>query len=187
MLPETVYMACTAGNADVVRKLLEHGASIDVKAQDGTTSLLAATRGGHLTVVNLLLEAGADPNNAGASAAYRSMGTTSALHQASADGSTAIAMALLDAGADIHYNQVRVCRVPVPPGRRGFFLIVRLHAASFCTHPPSLPTDDARAERTGRTAASAPRCTSLAATTTPSRRWPSSTAERRSTPWTGTR
>ena len=44
------------GHLDVVRLLLENGATVDSRADDGWTSLMAASQNGHLDVVRLLLE-----------------------------------------------------------------------------------------------------------------------------------
>ncbi len=49
-----------AGNEDIVRVLLEHGASVDLSDSDGRTALRAACFGGHVHVVELLLSYGAD-------------------------------------------------------------------------------------------------------------------------------
>jgi ankyrin repeat protein len=45
---------------DVARVLVERGADIDKAMNDGGTSLIAASRVGHLEVVRMLLEQGAD-------------------------------------------------------------------------------------------------------------------------------
>lgn len=54
--------ACQAGNIDVVRKLLEHGADVNLQAAKIATPLVTACREGHIEVVSLLIEYGADLN-----------------------------------------------------------------------------------------------------------------------------
>ena len=53
-------MAAEHGQEAVVRLLLEKGANIDAKYEDGETALVAAAVGRHEAVVRLLLEKGAD-------------------------------------------------------------------------------------------------------------------------------
>ena len=54
-------MAAAAGNhGDIVKRLLEAGASVNLKNFKGTTALAAAVRRGHLDVVKILLEGGAN-------------------------------------------------------------------------------------------------------------------------------
>jgi ankyrin repeat protein len=50
------------GHVDVVAHLLDHGAEIDARADNGFTALIAAARGGHEETVVLLLKRGANPN-----------------------------------------------------------------------------------------------------------------------------
>lgn len=50
------------GHTDVVGYLLDHGAEIDARADNGFTALTAAARGGHEETVALLLKRKANPN-----------------------------------------------------------------------------------------------------------------------------
>lgn len=50
------------GHAEVVGYLLDHGAEIDARADNGFTALIAAARGGHEEAAALLLKRGANPN-----------------------------------------------------------------------------------------------------------------------------
>lgn len=58
--------ACQTGNIDVVRKLLEHRANVNLHADDFDTPLVAACREGHIDIVCLLLNSDADLDLQGA-------------------------------------------------------------------------------------------------------------------------
>ena len=51
------HEACRAGDTERVRQLLEEGAPVDEKDEDGTTALMLASEYGHTEVVQLLLDA----------------------------------------------------------------------------------------------------------------------------------
>lgn len=60
---ETIFAAAGHGQADVVRLFLrESQAEVDKRNRDGRTSLQLAASGGHLEVVRVLVEAGANVN-----------------------------------------------------------------------------------------------------------------------------
>lgn len=93
--------ACLQGDVDKVRALIAKEPSLvrvfsGHKAHHIRTGLHAAAMAGHLSVVRLLLERGADPN------AREAGDNTYPLHWAAAQGNVAIVRALLDAGGDVH-------------------------------------------------------------------------------------
>jgi len=55
-----LHAAATTGRSDLARRLLDAGVPVDIRAVDGATALLLAAGGGHVEVVRLLLERGAD-------------------------------------------------------------------------------------------------------------------------------
>jgi len=59
--------AADAGRVDEVRRLLQNGADVNEKMAElgGLNALMLAARRGHLAVVKVLLQAGADPNSSG--------------------------------------------------------------------------------------------------------------------------
>lgn len=57
-----LYLAASAGQADIATLLLESGADVEAKDNRGSTPLLAAIRANDLTMVRILAEAGADLN-----------------------------------------------------------------------------------------------------------------------------
>src|SRR5213078_2816136 len=87
-------LACTNGNADLVKLLLDAGADANASLQGGETVLMTAARAGSLETVKALLARGANPN------ARERRGQT-ALMWAAAEGHAAVVRALFDGGADI--------------------------------------------------------------------------------------
>src|SRR5690242_17013887 len=81
------------GDRIAAARLLDNGAEVGARADDGTTPLHWATRADNFDTVKLLLDAGAD---ASAADIY---GVTP-LYLAAENGSASIIAALLDAGAD---------------------------------------------------------------------------------------
>ena len=56
-----LHEAALKGHLDIVKLLIDHGAEVNVRAENGDTPLHDASENGHLSVVKLLLERGADP------------------------------------------------------------------------------------------------------------------------------
>jgi ankyrin repeat protein len=93
--------ACERGDLDAVREALARDprlarATHPRKPHTGWTGLHGAAARGHLAIVRLLLEQGADPN------AREAGDHTIPLHWAAAHGHVDVMRALLDAGADVH-------------------------------------------------------------------------------------
>lgn len=84
--------AARDGHTEMVRALLEHGASPNLRAGNSETALMWAVDGGYLDIIMLLLEAGADPNITGD-------GYRTSLMSAARNGHTDIVKLLLEAGA----------------------------------------------------------------------------------------
>ena len=96
-----LFQAATYGDIANVRKYLDLGANIEVKDYRGLTSLQIACARGHLDVVRLLLDRGANIEAAGGNT-----GQTS-LIMASEDGILDVVKELLDRGANIEAAENR--------------------------------------------------------------------------------
>jgi hypothetical protein len=108
-----LFIASSTGKVSIVDLLLKAGADVNadtgsgygppvdsgdfrgVTASDGITPLMAASDNGHITIVDLLLKAGADVNK------ERKQGGT-AIYLASQNGHADIVRLLLAAGADVN-------------------------------------------------------------------------------------
>ncbi len=82
--------AAESGQTEIVRSLIQSGADVNAKRDDGASALTLATRDGHLEIVRLLLAAGANTKSEGW-----------ALVLASERGHMEIAQALLLAGVPV--------------------------------------------------------------------------------------
>lgn len=86
--------AALAGQAEAVRELLgTHALDVDGADATGWTALMYAVRGGHDEIVEMLVEAGAIPDQ-------QNLAGETALHLAARHGRTASARLLLRSGAD---------------------------------------------------------------------------------------
>src|SRR5271154_3144226 len=83
------------GHEAVARLLLEKGADVAAREEDGWPALHGAADKGHEAVARLLLEKGADV------VARREEDGSTALHQAAGNGHEAVARLLLEKGADV--------------------------------------------------------------------------------------
>jgi ankyrin repeat protein len=88
-------LACSNGNARLVKKLVEAGADVNAARWDGTTALMLAANSGNAEAVNLLIARGAKVN-----AAEVRKGQT-ALMWAAAEGHSAVVKMLIEHGADV--------------------------------------------------------------------------------------
>ena len=59
-LIDLFFAAAKIGNSEVINEFLKHGFPVDVRNQDGYTSLMMATYYGHQDIVTTLLAKGAD-------------------------------------------------------------------------------------------------------------------------------
>ena len=84
-----LHLAAYCGLGNVVSKLLKSGVAVDCRDTLETTPLMHATAGGHMSIVQILLRAGANPNLV---CARRS----SSLHRAIVNNDVNIARLLLD-------------------------------------------------------------------------------------------
>ena len=91
-----LHYACLGlgGDADLVRRLIHFGASVNARNLEGKDALMFACRSGHVAVVSLLLSKGADPNS-------RSI-DISALEQAASYGNFECCQILLKAKANLN-------------------------------------------------------------------------------------
>ncbi len=92
--PSDLPAAAIVGDVDAVRRLLELGFPIDTVDAQGCSALLRAAGGGHHACVELLLERGADPQQAAHTGATPLSAAVSMRHVAIVDR-------LLDAGAGL--------------------------------------------------------------------------------------
>ncbi|MDE7273001.1 MAG: ankyrin repeat domain-containing protein [Lachnospiraceae bacterium] len=91
----TLHHACWNNQGEVVKALLEKDpASVNKRNNDGESPLLLATRQSNLMIVELLLTAGAETDNA-------DIHGVMPLHVAAGNGDLFVGKALLAAGADI--------------------------------------------------------------------------------------
>ncbi|KAJ7458855.1 ankyrin repeat-containing domain protein [Mycena latifolia] len=89
-----LQVACTNGHTNVVRLLLQAGASMDIEGLWGGP-LHTASEGGHTEIVQLLLENGADVN-------AKCLRGSGALQTASMKSQTEVVRLLLENGADVN-------------------------------------------------------------------------------------
>ena len=58
----TLFEACRSGNYELVKKLIDDGADVNVKDNYRTTPLIYAAKNGHTEICKLLIDKGADVN-----------------------------------------------------------------------------------------------------------------------------
>ena len=57
-----LHEACTHGNLEIVKLLLDAGAGLDERGDNKSTALHCSAQGGHLEILKLLVERGGDYN-----------------------------------------------------------------------------------------------------------------------------
>jgi len=91
----SLHTCAENGHLDVARDLIEAGADVNAKDNDGFTPLSICAEKGHLNVARALIEAGADVN------AKDNEGLTP-LYMCALGGHLEVARALIEAGADVN-------------------------------------------------------------------------------------
>ena len=91
-----LHLAAFFAGASLVEALLEHGADVNARAQNGTNNMAlhAAATARNLAAVRALVEHGADVN-------ARQEGGWTALHSAALSGDVEMARLLISHGADV--------------------------------------------------------------------------------------
>ena len=89
-----LMMAANTGDMETVRALLDDGADVNAKTNNGATALFAAATKGYAEIVRILLDRGADAN-------ARDQNGRTALHVGAEKGNTDIVQILLEKGAEL--------------------------------------------------------------------------------------
>lgn len=90
-----LFIAAQEGHADLTRRLIFHGADLNLPDEDGISPLYIASYQGQLEIVNILLASGADPNKLGKD-------HTSPIYIAAQEGYADIVNALASNGANVN-------------------------------------------------------------------------------------
>lgn len=99
----SLHLAGYVGHTEVVRHLLDHEKmSVDSKNREGTTAFISAAARGHLAVVQLLLDRGAEIRQ-------RTKSHDNALWAASAEGHEKVVQLLLDRGVEFDIAKTGNC------------------------------------------------------------------------------
>ena len=116
-----LHEATALGRPEDVSAQLDAGAAIEMRSSDGFTPLQYAAFFGQISVVELLLERGADAN-----AVAENPMKVQPLHSAATIGSVEICRRLLEAGADVNGRQQLGYTPLMSAALRGNDLLVRL-------------------------------------------------------------
>ena len=120
---EALHAAAQGGHDEVANDLLENGASINAKNENGLTPLHDAARRGYTDMVQLLLLKGADKD------ALDNRGRTP-LYLATLFGDVTTALALMAAGADVNLqSRVSVVQMAVKGGEMAIVMAAIEHGA----------------------------------------------------------
>jgi hypothetical protein len=94
----TLHTCAEKGHLDVARDLIEAGADVNAKDNNGSTPLFFCALKGHVEVARALIEAGADVN------AKKDNGVTP-LHMCAYTGHLEVSRALIEKGADVNAKE----------------------------------------------------------------------------------
>ena len=94
----SLHTCAEKGHLNVARALIEAGADVNAKDNEGLTPLYMCALGGHLEVARALIEAGADVN------AKKDNGVTP-LHMCAYTGHLEVSRALIEKGADVNAKE----------------------------------------------------------------------------------
>lgn len=89
-----LYIACEAGNVELAKLLIKHGADVNLPVSWQRTPLYAANKAGYADIVKLLLDNGANPNQVAKA--------QTPLHVAAEKGCLQCVIHLVDAGAEVN-------------------------------------------------------------------------------------
>ena len=117
-LNEALISAAEQGATDKVLKLLEAGADIDARDERGRTAIMAATHGNHPSVVNALIQTGANVN-------IQNHIRDNPFLYAGAEGLLDILKLLIDADADTTLTNRFGGTALIPAAERGHVEVVR--------------------------------------------------------------
>ena len=121
-----LMLACERADERTVRRLLNSGASIDLRDYGRESTALAyAARGGSASIVRLLLKHGADPNER-AVPDLQNQGGDPVLIAAARAGSTEACNVLLEDGAAVDARSSTGCTPIHVAARNGHALLIRL-------------------------------------------------------------
>ncbi|KPM04042.1 26S proteasome non-ATPase regulatory subunit 10-like protein [Sarcoptes scabiei] len=88
-----LHRACSNGQFNLVKKLIEEGAEIDAKDEMQWTPMIIASSAGHFEIVKYLIQKGAEINTT-------TINGQTALHYAASKGWRNICQLLIESGAD---------------------------------------------------------------------------------------
>ncbi len=95
-LNSNLFMAAKVGNSQLMTKLVQQGADVNARNENGETALHAAATKGHVGVVNFLYGHNAETN-------ARTVEGWTALHSAARFGHAGVVQALIEGGAIVGY------------------------------------------------------------------------------------
>ena len=117
--------ACSAGQLDIVKFMIENGADVNAKNNSGGTPLNVASQGDNRDIVELLIENGANINN-------KNNNGLTPLHQASRNGQKDIVELLIAKGTEVNIKN-NAGRTPLDLAEQGGYTeiveLLREHGA----------------------------------------------------------